>query len=781
LTAQSESGKRNPAPNWRRETIHFGGPHDAENTGIARSTVRGPESSVNGIPAPQLERLPNPDHKGPRLYGGRPPQLGRPAATNVRRPDVPRPGSRPAGQPGPPWAVEAARPAQREPRQLDSSVYPQPSRRRRTHRQLHPLAWAFFGALQVAGMSAIVRGYQIAETTVSTPSEFIWFWLGMFLLELPLVVLLARRATSSGLRTALLVLYGIVSYAPKLLRSPTGPVYHDEFAHWRATYEILSTGQLFRPNPIIPIIADYPGLHATTAAVVNFTGLSIWQSAILLLIFFHVMLILGMSMLASSLGLGSRTAAIVAVLYSLNSSFLYFDTQYAYESMGITLVVWTLVVFVRALRATSARERTSWCILTVALAAGTVVTHHLSAFTLVLIMALISLGMSLPWLAKAPRWGRTALTAWGLTMSAAVVVGCWFVFVAPATLSYLSPFVGQGLSELMQAASGAGGARHLFGQSLSPWWEQKSAYAVTLLALCLALCGMLLIQHLLKRRRLPRGPRRAAFCAFAMLGLVYFPSTVFILSPSGAEGARRSWAFTWMGLSILMAPVIVMLLDAAGRRVRRAARTGPRMALLAVLAVGLVGGTAAGVDASYRFPGPFLYGSDARSVTPELLDTSSWFSTHFGIENNVVTDRYTGLIFGSYGLQNPDSPSSAFPAWDLYLAKPGSPIEPSFLQFDLSLSNYNYLILDTRMAYEIPELGVYFTPNDPPSVTPHDGKSPFRATIPRYNLVSWLIKIYQSDNYAIYKMNLQPGTINLQTRPPTSHGKVLQGTLGATK
>ena len=141
-----------------------------------------------------------------------------------------------------------------------------------------------FAVCELAGTAAIVRAYDIAQFTLSNTSEFAWFYMGMFLLELPLVGLIARRATPQTMRTALLTFYGLVSYIPKLLRNPTAPAYHDEFAHWRATYEILSTGKLFQPNPLIHIIAQYPGLHAATAALVHATGLSIWQAAILLLI-----------------------------------------------------------------------------------------------------------------------------------------------------------------------------------------------------------------------------------------------------------------------------------------------------------------------------------------------------------------------------------------------------------------------------------------------------------------------------------------------------------------
>lgn len=627
-------------------------------------------------------------------------------------------------------------------------------------------------------MAALVRGYRIAETTLSNESEFIWFWLGMFLLELPLAGLLARRATSSPIRTALLTLYGLVSFAPKLLRNPASPIYHDEFAHWRAADEILLTGKLFQPNPIISIISKFPGLQAATAAVVHTSGLTIWQSGVLLLVLFHVMLVLGIAALAESLGFNSRTASIIAILYGLNSSFLYFDTQYGYESMAITLVVWTLVAYVKAIRSWRGHSRAAWIALTVTLSAGTIVTHHLSTFTLVLIMMLIALSMSVPWLAKGERWGSTAVVAWSLTLVTASMAGAWFWFVAPTTWSYLSPFLGEGLSELMQVARGSGGARQLFGESLSPWWEQKAAYLVPVFAIGLAVGGLLLIRTRIREGLLPAGRRRALLFAFAALAVMYFPSTIFILSPAGAEGARRSWAFTWIGLCILGGPGVVWLLDWIQRRRRQWLTISLFSGLMAALAIAMVGGTAAGLDASYRLPGPFLYGSDARSITPELLMVSRWFSARFGTGNNIVTDRYTGLIFGSFGLQNPAAPSAGFPVYNLYLAKPGANIEPAFLLFDLSLSDYTYLIVDEHMAYELPQLGVYFTPNDPASLLRPQGTKPvFYGRLEKFNAFDWMVKVFQSNSYSIYRLNLPPppSRIAYRNQPPTAHGKVLQG------
>lgn len=624
---------------------------------------------------------------------------------------------------------------------------------------------------ELAGITAVVRSYLIAQTTLSSPSEFAWFWVGMILLELPLAALIGRRASSSAVRTALLTFYGLVTYAPKLLRNPTSPLYHDEFAHWRATDDILATGKLFQPDPIIPTISRYPGLHATTAALVHGTGLTIWQAAILLLVFFHVALVLGIAALAQNLGLSNRTSSIAAIIYALNSSFMYFDTQYAYESMAITLVVWALVAYVRAIRSQPGRGRASWSALTAMLAVGTVITHHLSMITLILIMALVSVALSLTWLAKGQGWIRTAVTAWGLTLVAALIAIAWFHFIAPSTLSYLSPYLGQGLSELARVADGSGAARQLFGASLSPGWEQKSAYAVPVISAGFAFGGLLLIRARVRDGSFPPGRRRAILIAFALLGLVYFPSTVFILAPAGAEGARRSWAFTWIGLCMLAAPAVVWVIDWSGRRASQWLRTGLRSGLLAALAIALVGGTAAGLNAAYRFPGPFLYGSDTRSITPELRTASKWFTARFGTGNHVVTDSFTGLIFGSFGLQSTPSPSAGFPVYNLYLAKPGAPIQPAFLLSELKTSGYAYLIVDERMAYDVPELGSYFAPNEPSFLT-KSGKPIFYGRLGKFNTIPWMVKVYQSDNYSIYRLNLPVTKTGYRSQPPRMEGRL---------
>jgi hypothetical protein len=182
-------------------------------------------------------------------------------------------------------------------------------------------------------------------------------------------------------------------------------------------------------------------------------------------------------------------------------------------------------------------------------------------------------------------------------------------------------------------------------------------------------------------------------------------------------------------------------------------------------ATALVGGTAAGLDASYRFPGPYLYGSDARSDTPELNAMAQWFLARFGPGHRMVTDRYTGLEMASFGLQDTAMPSAAFPVWDLYTARPGQPLGPPSLFTVLTQGHYRYLVVDKRIATDVPLLGIYFEGNEPGDFVQPNGQPIFSGRLAKFNGVLWMSKIFESDNYAVYRMNLPAGSQRYQVRP----------------
>src|SRR3984957_16059155 len=623
--------------------------------------------------------------------------------------------------------------------------------------------WPFIlavAACEAVGMAAIVKSYLVAQTTLSDEAEFIWFWAGMILMELPLIAVIARRRTGAAVRSALLLVIGFASYAPKLLRDPSAPIYHDEYAHWRATYDIVTTGRLFQPAQIIPVIGHYPGLHAATAVLVDVSGLSIWQAATVLVLLCHVALLAGIVTLARAMGLDSRAATLAAVAYGFNASFLYFDTQFSYESMSITPVVWSLAAFTQAIRVPSRPHRSAWCCLTVMLSFGCAITHHPTTIELTAVMLIASVALSLPRAARSDGWRGTAVTAWLLTAFTLAAIAGWIAFMAPGTVAYLSPYLGTALNQLTQMVSGSSSGRQLFSASLSPWWEHIAAFGVTLVALVFAAGGLL--RRWRSSGRPAAGRERALLLGYATVGLAYFPSTVFIFSQAGAEASRRSWALSWIGLAPLTAVSAAWLVDWAGLRRRAVARLTALGVLTAMTATALVGGTAAGLDASYRFPGPYLYGSDARSDTPELNAMAQWFLARFGPGHRVVTDRYTGLEMASFSLQDTAMPSAAFPVWDLYTARPGQPLGPPSLLTVLTEGHYRYLVVDKRMATDVPLLGIYFEGNEPGDFVQPDGQPVFSGRLAKFNGVLWMSEIFESDNYAVYRMYLPVGSQRYQ-------------------
>ncbi|MFF0376215.1 hypothetical protein [Actinoplanes missouriensis] len=606
-------------------------------------------------------------------------------------------------------------------------------------------AWcaATLTAAAAAGAAALVVAYRRAEW--GEPGQFAFFWAGMVLFTLPAAYWGVRRSTAPRLRLAVLAGYACFTYLPKLLRNPSGPLYHDEYAHWGQAHDILLDGRLFQQNSIVRVIGDYPGLHATVSSMAALTGLTVWHAALLVLITAHVLLVLGVAAVAGQLWPDPRIGVAAAFVYSLNSSFLFFDTQLGYESLAIAVLVWALACALRAMRSSRRGVRIGWSAVALLLAVVTVATHHLTAIWLTGILGLIAITCTL-------RGGEligVARVAWGLAARTGLITVLWMAAIAPRTSSYLDPYLGRALGQFGGLAGGGSGGRTLFSQSIAPWWERATAYAAPGFAL-LVMTGAAALWW--RRRRTADPLTSAGTAAMLLVGALYFPATLLILTPAGAEGARRSWAFSYLGIAVAAAPLIIALLD-------RRRRVFAGYLLLTGCALMLVGNNAAGMNPSYRFPGPPVFGSDTRAATPEVLAAAAWLRETQGREIRLVADRYSGLIFGSYGEQQPTTGSATFPTYDLYRAGPGRPISAALLE-QLRSWRFEFLVVDRRMAEQVPDIRIYFETNEP---IPHDGRPAFtRAQLTKFDTMPWLIKMYDGPHVAIYRFDF--GRLGATTR-----------------
>jgi hypothetical protein len=627
-----------------------------------------------------------------------------------------------------------------------------------THRSWR--SWLTLVLTAAGGTLLIAVSFALSAVDSTDTRHYPVFWLGLLLFFVPAVVVITSAGARPAVRHLWLLGYGLVSYVPKLLRDPAQPLFHDEIAHLRQTTDLLGSGQLFAPNYLIGIIARFPGLHILAATVTRCTGLSAWQTALLLMALAHVLALFGAALLGEGL-LGSvRAGAVVALLYSLNSSFMFFDTEFGYESLAMPLFLLCLGCLAMAHRSAARRAGlphlddgaaaeggpgppvAGWTVAAIVVGAATAAIHHLTALVLTGLLAFVAVVTVL----AAARGGvdrATARAAVAVAVAVGSATGSWLILVAPQTADYLSPYLGGSMGQLLHVLGSGGGRRTLFGTSNAPGYEHLSAFSVPVLA------GVLTLIATAGRRRLP-WPVRAAQPmrrALGLFGMLYFASVPFILVQFGAEGARRTWGFSYLGLAITLAPLVLLARDRLSGR-RGHGRLAAAVAALGLACDALVGNVAAGVDESYRFPGPFAFGSDARSFTPELEAMSAWFRADLGPGVRVVSDRYTGLGLVRDADAHPAAPSVTFPTYQLWF-DPGPP--SSYLVDELETSGYGYLVIDKRMAFQLPQVGVYFEPDEP--LAPGGPDPIAAANLARYRDLPWTTAVYDSDAYVIYRFD----------------------------
>ena len=417
------------------------------------------------------------------------------------------------------------------------------------------------------------------------------------------------------------------------------------------------------------------------------------------------------------------------------------------------------------------------------LSAGTVITHHLStAHARPDHGARIALAIeyALVWPERRGLGSGLLVTAWGLTLATALIawrlgpLRCsWHTGpICPHILGQGHLRVAQGhqwfrggaatLRSIAITVVGTEGRLHRDGARSRPCRRRTARTSGAWI----------------KDGRLPPGspPGRSVrprlFSASST-----FPSTVFILSPSGRRG-RSSIMGLHLDWPVYAGQPSSGLATRLGRTVGRHQMEAHQPAFWAIR------------RSSHRpcrrnsgrpgrlptdFPDPFLYGSDARSVTPELLaDERVVLSPVWYWQQH----RHRPLHWTDLCLirtcRTTASSSAGFPIYNLYLAKPGAPID-ACLSDSPSLRPVGFHLPDSRRAHGIrAAASSAFTSHlpIPPRVAASRTASPAFYVEDWKNSIrlKWLIKVFQSDNYC--HLQAQPTAPRIPDRaisnkPPT--------------
>jgi hypothetical protein len=610
-------------------------------------------------------------------------------------------------------------------------------------------------ALRVAAfltaLTALLTAYRIAPETTNE-DYYLLFWLG-FAGGLGLLSLLALSVSSRPLwRTTAISATALYTLVPKLAMSPTHPIYFDETAHFEITRFVVSTGNLFQASPLLPIGRDYPGLQAVTAALNFLSGAPLWDCALAVVALAHVSILLIIYRTARELSLSERASTAAALSYVLMANFVYGDAQYSYESLALPFLFAAVLCFLAALNAASHLTRLRFSAL--GLLAGTtcIVTHHLSALGMLLLLALVAI-LYRPDTAPACSTPFTALLRYAYPLLLTSILILWIGLVAPATVSYLLPHLTSSLRDLSDTlhgllwgaptpmssftpslATNSLGLRSPFEHSDIPLYEHLAGLLAPFILFAVFITACLAIRR-------SRASRRTSAWYLAGAAL-YFVSLPLTLLPAASTGAHRSWATTFFAVSLTIGTASSATPPTRHRHIRRAYLSTRPIALGFLLVTVLMGDVTQGTAPDYRFPGPYEFGSDTRSVTAETLAMADWVKRHLPPPAHVVTDRYTAIALTNLAAAIPAVNTPQLQIADFwYDAYP----PPPNLLAHMQAAGFRYIVIDDRTALYAPLEAELFYPSEP-------------AIVPATNLTRlrtwpWLHTIYRSTHYVIYRVS----------------------------
>jgi hypothetical protein len=462
----------------------------------------------------------------------------------------------------------------------------------------------------------------------------------------------------------------------------------DEFAHAYNAGQIVDHHHLFHSNPLLPTTPRYPGLEGATSALMTLTGMSSFGAGIIVVGVARLVFVVSLFFLFERLSGSARIAGLGVAVYTGSSNFMYWGAQFSYESLSLPLLALVLMAFVER-EAAPADGRRAWLVPIVLGILAIVLTHHMTSYALVVILAALAVAYRLMRMPKPNPW---PLFAFALAATAA-----WLVLKAQSTVGYLLPVLEDAFNETLNTASGEVAPRTLFHASstaaevgTTPWL----ARGVALGGIALLGIGMLF-----GLREVVIGRRRAEPLAWILcLGAIgFFGALSLRFAPAAWETGNRAGEFFFLGLAFVVAYAIYRALVANGDDL------GRRLALACGLGVVLVGGAISGWPWDSQLAKPIRASAEGAAIESEPLALARWAS------RNLPGHRFAAA--------EADGRLLVTPAGQFVLTGQGPDIEdivdePGFPQWQrriLRNHELRYVVADRREVAKDNVRGYFFT------------------------------------------------------------------------
>ena len=433
------------------------------------------------------------------------------------------------------------------------------------------------------------------------------FWLA----SLSLIALAAFRLTSPFAarreRIGIVVVVGMTLYLIKVLKDPFTFTYSDEFIHGYNALRVLDTGFLLSDNPVLRVTPQYTGLPTATSAVASLTGFHIFGAGVVVIGAARLVMMLALFLLFEEITRSSRAAGLAALIYTANPNFVFFNAQYAYESLALPLAVLVMAGVSRWMRREDAAARRSWAVAVLLVTTAVVMTHHMTSYALVGFLAAVSLVHVIV------TRGRGLANPWPFAAFTGVAIVVWLTFVASDTVGYLTPIFTTALEAAAQTISNETAPRELF-QSESGVQSSSVERVVGLGSIALiALVLPFALREVWRRYR-----RHAVALVFAAAAVAYLGMLVLRFIPKAWEIGNRASEFLFLGVALMLA-----LVAAAPGGVGRIALLRPIVTAAAVVI--FAGGIITALPPDVRLAQPYrITAEDGRVLEPPGAAAAAW-------------------------------------------------------------------------------------------------------------------------------------------------------------
>ncbi|MCW1959151.1 MAG: hypothetical protein KIH64_011525 [Mycobacterium sp.] len=544
-------------------------------------------------------------------------------------------------------------------------------------------------------------------------------------------------------RTSRNMAIACLAVTPTLMSRANDPLIFtgfDEQLHMRTLADIIASHRLFEPNPVLEISPRYPGLETVTVVLSEF-GLPPMVAALAVILIARLILVFVLSDAVELLTESSRAGGLAVAVYALSPQFVWFNSQFSYQTVSLPLALGAISMIGRARHSENPLPLfggATVCLLGVAL------THHLTSFLTVAFLCVWTLA----------EHGQARLRVAYGAMAALAATVLWAIVQRSSLTQYFGPMLDDLISELS-----GGVRRQAFHDSSGTATPLMDKILLLTYAGALTLTVMALFFLTLRWQRRREHDLHYWNPQLLVLGLsLAIPILLAArVVPKGVEIFTRSSSFLFLPLSFVVVNYMGRL-DwwHMGRLPHRPPQEfGPepkrRRDLLwhvvaTVLAsVVFLGGYVLGSGPAWmRLPGSYMPAADSRSMDPETLAAVRWADESLPPGSRIGADRVSAVLLASEaqlwpvyeGLNGVKTP-------DLYVPYQWGP-EQSDAANALKI---RYLYVDRRMADSLPPFGIYFNTGEA-----GQGKQLTPAQLTKFDRVPGIKMVYRHGPVSIYDL-----------------------------